>query len=397
MADKQIVRFGIVGLGNMGSNHARTFMAGGIRDAALTAVCDLRGERLGWARENVPDVRTFERASDMFASGAIDAVILAAPHYSHPPLAIEAFAHKIHVMCEKPAGVYGKQVAEMNRAAAAARKDGIVFGLMFNQRTNSLFKKMREMAQGGELGRLRRNNWLAANWYRSQLYYDSGEWRATWAGEGGGVLLNQSPHNLDLWQWICGMPKRIMAFCHEGKWHDIEVEDDVTAYAEYEDGSTGVFVASTGDPAGDNRFAITGDRGKLVFEDGGLTFCKLRVPEPEFNRTNTQPFKSPPFDRIAVETDGSDPEHAGVLQAFTDCILGRGELVARGEEGANGVMISNAMHLSSWLGRPVELPVDEDLYYDMLQKKVRAARGKTGVRKRVREAVVEDMRDSFNV
>ncbi|MDR1439199.1 MAG: Gfo/Idh/MocA family oxidoreductase, partial [Clostridiales bacterium] len=328
-----------------------------------------------------------------FASGTADAVIIAVPHYWHPPLAIEALGSKIHVMCEKPAGVYTKQVREMNAAAVAAEKDGVVFGLMFNQRTNSLFRKMREMVQNGELGALRRNNWIVTNWYRPQCYYDSGGWRATWSGEGGGVLLNQCPHNLDLWQWICGMPKRITAFCHEGKWHDVEVEDDVTAYAEYADGSTGVFVTTTGDAAGDNRFAITGDRGKLVLEDDALTFYKLETPESEFTKTNTKPFGSPAFEKIKVETDGSNPEHVGVLQAFADNILRRGELVARGVEGINSLMISNAMHLSSWLGKGVELPIDEELFHSMLQKRAQGSRAKAAGGAYV---TVDDMDDSYN-
>jgi predicted dehydrogenase len=241
---------------------------------------------------------------------------------------------------------------------------------MFQSRTDSIFQKMREIVKGGELGEIKRTNWLITTWYRSQAYYNSGGWRATWKGEGGGVLLNQCPHNLDLWQWICGMPNKVTAFCHEGKWHDIEVEDDVTAYVEYENGATGVFVTSTADAPGTNRFEIMGDKGKLVYENGKLTLFRLKQGEREFNSTNTIMFGSPPaYEKEDVVTDGKNPAHPGALSAFVDKILGRGEQFANGEEGINGLMISNAMHLSSWLGKTIPLPLDEDLFLNELRKK----------------------------
>ena len=251
-------------------------------NAELTAVCDTNPKRLEWAKKNLGEgVLLFEKAEALFESGSVDGVIIATPHYYHPPLAIEAFKSGLHVLIEKPAGVYTKQVREMNEAA---EKSGKVFGIMYNQRTSPLYQKLRDLVKSGEVGEIKRINWIITDWYRSQSYYDSGGWRATWAGEGGGVLINQCPHNLDLWQWICGMPVRIRAFCSYGKYHDIEVEDDVTAYMEYENGATGVFVTTTGDAPGTNRLEITGDRGKVVVEDGKLTFWRLRVSERQFNR-----------------------------------------------------------------------------------------------------------------
>ena len=213
--------------------------------------------------------------------------------------------------------------------------------------------------------------------YRTQSYYDSGAWRATWGGEGGGVLLNQCPHNLDLMQWICGMPSRVQAFCHNGKWHDIEVEDDVTAYMEYPNGATGVFITTTGDAPGTNRFEVTGTKGKLVCENNKLTFVKLACDLAEYTKTEPQGFKKPDSETIEVETDGFNPQHVGVLNAFAGHIL-RGEpLVAEGYEGINGLTLSNAMHLSSWLGHAVDLPLDEQLFLDELNKRRATSRLKT--------------------
>ena len=367
------VKLGIIGIGNMGSGHAWNMVSGKTPEIQLTAVADRREARRAWAQEKLPGVEVFTEGSELIASGRCDAVLIAVPHYQHPVLAQEAFAHGLHVMCEKPAGVYTKAVREMN---AAAEKSGKVFGMMFNQRTNCLYRKMHQMVQGGELGDLKRVNWIITDWYRTQIYYDSGDWRATWAGEGGGVLLNQCPHQLDLLQWICGLPKTVQAVCHEGKWHDIEVEDDVTAYLEFPNGATGVFVTTTGDAPGTNRFEVTGTRGKLVCEDDRLTFWRLKQDEREFCRSSKEGFAKPEMERIEVETDGENPQHVGVLNAFASNIL-RGEpLVANGSEGLNGLTLSNAMHLSGWTGKPVEIPFDEELFLRELNRRRENSRRK---------------------
>jgi predicted dehydrogenase len=292
------------------------------------------------------------------------------------------------VLVEKPAGVYTKQVREMNEMAA--KHPEVVFGLMFNQRTNPIYRKMRELISSGKYGQIRRTNWLITNWYRSQIYYDSGAWRATWAGEGGGVLLNQCPHQLDLWQWICGMPVKVHAHMKYGQWHDIEVEDDVTAYCEYENGATGVFITTTGDPCGSNRFEVQMDKGKLVAEDDTLTLWELDMAEPEFSKVNQKPFASPKATKIELEIEGENTQHVGVINAWGGAILRGEEMIAHGAEGINGLMLSNAMHLSSWLDQAVELPIDEDLYYEQLQKRVATSRTKT-----VQATEVEDLSDTY--
>ena len=229
------IRLGIIGIGNMGSGHACRVVDGECPDFVLAAVADLNPARREWAEKRLgEEVVFFDSAEKMLDSGLIDACIVSTPHYAHPSLAMECMKRSIHVMVEKPAGVYTKQVREMNEMAD--RHPEVVFGLMFNQRTNCVYRKMRELVQSGEYGRIRRTNWIITDWYRPQCYYDSGDWRATWAGEGGGVLLNQCPHQLDLWQWICGLPVKVDAHMKFGLWHDIEVEDDVTAYVEYENG-----------------------------------------------------------------------------------------------------------------------------------------------------------------
>ena len=369
------VRLGIIGIGGMGTNHALSIVKGNVPEMELTAVADIREIRRSWAKENLPgSVDIFEDGRELIESGTCDAVLIATPHYFHPDFVIYALEHGIHAITEKPAGVYTKKVREMNEAASKSDK---VFAIMLNQRTNCVYRKLHEMIESGELGELKRVNWIITDWYRTQAYYDAAGWKATWDGEGGGVLLNQSPHQLDLLQWLCGMPVKVRAFCHEGKWHDIEVEDDVTAYLEYANGATGVFVTSTGDAPGTNRLEITFDRGKVICEHDKLLLYKLSESEREFSRTCPDGFKKPEMTVSEVETDGKNEQHTGVLKAFADRILHGGKLVAEGTEGIRGLTLSNAMHLSSWLDRTIEIPFDEGTFLEELNKRRATSKKKT--------------------
>ncbi len=395
------VKLGIIGIGNMGSVHLQELWNNTNPDIEVTAVADINPDRIEWAKGalakakeahpeyDIPDLAYFSDASEMLKSGLIEAVLVAVPHYDHPHYAIEAFKCGLHVMCEKPAGVYTMQVKEM--IAEADKHPELKFGMMFNQRTNCLYRKMKEIIESGEIGEIKRTSWIITNWYRPQAYYDSGAWRATWSGEGGGVLLNQAPHNLDLWQWICGMPCKIDAKLHMGKWHDIEVEDDVTAYVEYPNGATGTFITTTGDAPGANRFEIVCDGGTLVCEDDKLILKKLDKFESVFTKENTVPFGNIKCTTTVVETDGLNPQHKGVRAAFAGAILRNEPLVADGREGINGLTISNAMHLSTWTGKPVELPFDEQQYKDMLMERVKTSRRKVAT-----SSVVSDLSGTYN-
>lgn len=385
------LKVGIIGIGNMGGGHAtaRLCKEGVCPDMELVAVADTNPERLEWAKETLPEsVARFATAEELLDSGLVEACIIATPHYFHPDYAIECIKRGIHVMVEKPAGVYLKQVREMNEIAQ--QHPEVVFGVMFNQRTNHVYRKMRELVQSGKYGEIRRTNWLITNWFRTQFYYDSGSWRATWAGEGGGVLMNQCPHQLDLWQWICGMPVKVQAQVKNGNWHDIEVDDDVTAYVEYANGATGVFITSTGDACGTNRFEIQMDKAKLIVENDKLTVYELKDSATEVIKTSNEAFVAIETNVFEPETDGLNPQHNGVLNAWAAAIL-RGEpLVADGKEGINGVTIANAIHLSAWLGKEIELPFDEDLHYEELKKRIATSKTKDNVK-----AVFSDTSKSY--
>ena len=385
------VRLGIIGIGNQGSHYARCLTSGDWPDTGLvlTAIADINPARLSWAEQTLPEgVARFDDALAMLDSGLIEACVVSVPHYDHPKYVMACMERGIHVMCEKPAGVYTEQVRAMN--ACADQRPEVVFGVMFNQRTNCVYRKMRELVRSGRYGRVRRANWLITDWYRSQYYYDSGDWRATWAGEGGGVLLNQCPHQLDLFQWILGMPEKVRAFMRFGAFHDIEVEDDVTALMTWPDGHTGVFITSTGDPHGSNRFEVQMDGAQLLVEHDRLTVYELERLEQDWARTNTAPFGSVPGRIFEPETDGENPQHRGVLTKWAAAIRQGTPLVAAGQEGINGLTLSNAMHLSAFTGETVTLPLDERRYHDELMKRVATSRRKTGG-----VAVVADTSNTF--
>ena len=370
------VRFGIIGIGKMGSQHCMRFTHGLIKNGVLTAVCDIAPERKKWAEEKLTPkgVEFFDDYKALIDSGKVDAVLIATPHYYHPVMAIYALEKGLHTLIEKPAGVYTKAVREMNEVAAA--KPELTFGIMYNQRTNKLYRFAKELVETGRLGSMKRINWIITNWYRPQAYYDQGGWRGTWAGEGGGVLINQCPHQLDLFQWLGGMPSSVRAHTEVGKNRNINVENDVTAFMEYENGATGVFITSTGDAHGTNRFEIQLDRAKIVAEEDNLSVLEYEMTEQEFSKTNKIPFGNVPAKNVEIVTDGKNEQHIGVVNAWGKAILNGEPLIADGSEGINGLTLSNAMHLSSWLNKEIDIPFDEELYYNELMKRVATSRRK---------------------
>ena len=353
----------VIGVGNMGSTYARLIQDGCIPGLELAALTRLRSPYKEMMQPSLDaGVPVYESAEALFEAVeagtlALDAVVIATPHYSHEEIAVRAFANGLHVLSDKPSGVYSRQGRLMEEAAVRAGK---AFAMVFHQRTFPVYRALKEIVSSGRYGGLKRVNWIVTDWYRPNKYYSSSSWHATWAKDGGGVLLNQCPHNLDLLQWICGMPARVQAFCIEGHFHDIEVEDDVTMYMEWPNGATGTFISCTGEAPGVNRLEISLDEALVVCENGkirigGLTE-EMGMSEAEYRRTSTDYFRKLHGTWTEIEPEKAAEPYEAVLRAFADECHGRGKSVADGAEGRKSLLISNAAYLSSWERRMVEIP-----------------------------------------
>ncbi|WP_407271864.1 Gfo/Idh/MocA family protein [Radiobacillus sp. PE A8.2] len=377
------VRLGIIGFGVQGGNYADFIANGKVKGMEIGAICDIEEEKQEAAKQQYPNVPFFNNYTDMLESGNVDAIVTCVPHYLHPEMGIGSIKRDIHALIEKPAGVYTKQVKELNDFAAT--KPDVLFGIMFNQRTNKLYQKVKEIVDSGDIGNIRRTNWIITSWWRPQGYYEQSAWRATWEGEGGGVLVNQAPHQIDLLQWICGMPKKVYSNVKYGYQRNIPVEDEVTVLLDYGNGATGVFITCTHDVIGTDRFEILGDNGKIVVEDSKkVTIKRLHKPEAEMSATMsmqevneivTGKGTEGIYNEEVLEFESAwGEQHINVLQNFANSLIHGEAILAPGSDGINGVSLANAIHLSSWLGKEVELPIDEEVYYQELMKKVEEER-----------------------
>ena len=383
------VKLGVVGIGGMGSGHLRyikgsALSAGGsmvaghniaaadMPQAELTAVCDIVKERADWAA-NTFGCTAYYNHNDMLAKADLDACLIATPHFEHVGITIDSFFDKgIHVLCEKPLTVHVNGAKKMidSYEKAKAKKADLVFGIMFNERTWPHYKKIKELISSGELGRLTRVTWINTEWFRSQVYYDSGGWRATWKGEGGGILTNQCPHNMDMYNWLFGLPEKVNGFAHIGKYHDIEVEDEVTAYMEHSNGMIGHFIATTAECPGTNRLEIVGENGTLVYEKKKLVFYRNRSSMLDYIKGTKEKMTPVENWETHIPINYNQPQnHKLVTEKFLNSIItGEEDLIAHGTEGLNQVMLANAIMLSSFTERPVYLPMDGDAYEKKLNE-----------------------------
>lgn len=354
------LRVGIVGVGNIGTAHANAIYAGKEPLMTLAFLCDISQSRLDGLRTEFPGITLFSSYEEAIDKGECDAVIVATPHYFHPVISEYAIKRKIHVLCEKPLGVYTKGLMPL---CTLARENNVEFAIMLNQRANKLFNKARALINDGIIGKIRRGVWIITNWYRTQEYYSSATWRGSWRGEGGGVLINQAPHNLDIFQWLLGMPDKINAKVYEGHSHKIEVEDEAYIHFEYENGANGIFIASTGDKYGENRLEIVGENGKIVLEKGVLT-CEYEGSDGKI--------------QTVTENDEEYEGHLAIISNFARAILMGEKLISPAIDGINQLTLTNGAYLSSWKGETVRLPLDEDEYLKYLSERVDKSATGTG-------------------
>ncbi|HMJ90843.1 MAG TPA: Gfo/Idh/MocA family oxidoreductase [Candidatus Acidoferrum sp.] len=382
------VRLGIIGLGNIGKHHAGYLLDGKISRCELAAVCSVVPTELELYRGKVP--KLFNDAEEMIRSGTCDAIIIATPHFQHTTLGIAGLEAGLHIMVEKPISAHK---ADAERLIACAKKHPKqLFAGMFQMRVEPRYTKIQKLIQSGELGAIVRINWIITDWFRTEAYYASGGWRATWKGEGGGVLLNQCLHQLDMLQWLVGMPSRVRGFCQLGRFHNIEVEDNVTAYLEWANGATGAFITSTGESPGTNRFEIVGTRGKLVLENNKLSFTRNDADMIEFSKAAKSGFAKPEVWNVEIPFDNAPKAHATLVQNFVDAILDSTLLIAPGEQGMGSVELANVLLYSSLLDMPVRLPMDACAFEVKLQELIANSKHE----KKVVSIANEDISKSFN-
>ena len=372
---EQKVKVGLVGLGNIGKTHISHLST--MKQVELVGVCDIDVDKADdYAKaHNTTAYYTYE---DLFERSGLEAVIVAVPHYHHTPISIAAFERGLHVLCEKPLGVHLNDAYKTVAAYRQAKEHNpqLKFGIMFQERTIPYYKKLKDLMESGELGRLMRVTWINTAWFRSQTYYDSGGWRATWAGEGGGILTNQCPHNLDMYQWLFGLPQKISGHAHIGKYHNIEVEDEVTAYFEHDNGMIGHFIVSTAETPGTNRLEIIGENGKLVYENSEIVFYRNRVSMLKFLKETKEAFTNVESWYTEIPVNTKEPfGHKVVAEKFMDAILNQSDdLVAHGEEGVNGLVLANGIMLSAFTNQMINVPFDTTLYEEKLNERIRTSK-----------------------
>ncbi len=377
------VKLGIIVYGAEGGMYAGFFKNNDERlndNIELAAICDNDPAKKAKVAEDFPGLPFFDNYLDLLESGVVNAIVTTVPHYDHCVMGIAALERGIHLLGEKPAGVYTKDVERL--IETSKKYPETTFAIFFNQRTNPLYRKVKQLMDEKAIGDLQRATWIITTWWRPQGYYNQSAWRATWGGEGGGVLVNQAPHQLDLLQWICGKPEKVYAKLQYGAGRNIVVENEVNALLDFGNGATGSFITCTNDIVGTDRFEIFGTKGKIIVEDSKKLIVKqLTAPEAELSENMDMQDVMRLFmgqinmeDYVKVtEEEFVTPQglqHISVLNNFADHIVNGEPLLANGEEGINGVTLANAMHLSSWLDKEVDYNVDGDLYLAELNKRI---------------------------
>jgi predicted dehydrogenase len=391
MSKNKAVRIAVIGTGAMGSHHLKDINT--LTTMELAAVCDIDQSKAD-KHAQLYEVPAFSEHKEMLERIDIDALLIATPHYDHPQIAVDAFEKGFHVLIEKPIAVHVQAAEELILAyeKALEKLPNLVFAVMFQQRTYGFWKTIKSLIDEGELGQLVRITWISTDWFRTQSYYDNGGWRATWEGEGGGLLLNQCPHNLDLYQWFVGMPNRVTGFAKIGKYHHIEVEDEVTAFMEHKNGMIGHLILSTGESPGTNRLEIVGEKGKLVFENDLITFFRNKGSMLDKIKTSPKGFEHVENEKIDISFQHhGQPGHKFIIANFARAILNGEELVAPALEGVNSLTLANAILHSSFIGRPIDLPMDAKAYTKKLQEMI----DNSTFKKVVVERAITDLENSF--
>lgn len=375
------IRTAIIGVGVMGKKYAEMITAGRVRNMYLSAVVARRDSIQEWAEgltnTNGVKPKVYTSANDLFNNpDEYDAVLIVTPHRTHPDFARRAFQQGKHVICDKPAGITIGQAVQMAKDAKAADR---IYGMIFHQRRYPKYNKIKEMLEAKELGDLSRIMLVNSRYFRTASYHRSGSWRSSWCGEGGGALINQGAHILDIWQWLFGMPNEIYADIPFGKYNSFMVDDEATIHMRYKDDMTAVFMLTTGEAIWEERLEIIGSKGKILLENDTLHIWRYSSDSNEYIKTQqvTSRENMECLEEI-IQFEKAEEPYVQMLENFADAVISNDAsiLTASGESAVNQMMLTNAAYYSAWKGCRVQLPLNAEDYEKALEEQCALERNK---------------------
>lgn len=364
------IRMAVIGIGIMGKKYAKMIREGMISGMRLGAVCCRSQENIQWAKAQLgEEIPVFENTKQLFESSDLfDACLIVTPHKLHPEMIMQALDAGKHVFCDKPIGISMKQCQGIREKLD---QSGLVFAMMFHQRMYPKYERIHTLLENGTLGQIRRIMVENSRYYRTWYYHKSGSWRSSWKGEGGGALLNQGQHLLDIWQWLFGMPDSLYAMIPYGKYNDFSVDDEATILMKYPDKKTAVLILTTGEGTWTERMEIAGSKGTLILEDNHLTLHLYDQDLDDYKKTAACSSREEFKEKVLEEVFPEDQEpYEEMLTDFAQAVLKKRPVRVNGLEGLNSLELTNAAYLSAWTGETVALPLDAERYERELEKRI---------------------------
>ena len=371
------MKLGIAGIGVIGESYLKLFKEGRIKEGEVAAVASRNTQRVEKILEklNLQEVRVYGSLKEMLEKESLSGVIITTPHKLHVSMMKEALQMGVSVLTDKPLSSTRKEAEEM--AVFAKDYPDLVKGVLFNKRANPIHKEIKKIIESGELGILRRALYEVTDYYRSHRYYEESGWRGTYEEEGGGVLMNQAVHQMDLLTWFTDLPKEVMAFLKEGSHRPMTTENDAYLHLFYEGGGVGHFITSTHESPGVHRLELSFDQGQILMEnEKTLKITKLQEPEEDFSRKTETLFAHVPGTLEVKEFEPLEDkeEHVRTIENFIRAIEGKEKIQSSLEEAVKSITLVNAAYLSHFTGKKGAMDFSLEEYDRELHRKIQEER-----------------------
>jgi len=359
MSDIDSLRYVVIGVAAsiQRNAHRRAQIAEKIN---VVAGCDINVEA-GQQQTTEIGCAFYEDYRQMLAEVKPDVAVIVTPHPLHPSMTIDCLRAGCHVLVEKPMAI---DVASADEMIEEAKKSGRILAINFQQRFRPVIEKARAIIAAGEIGPLVRTLSVEP-WFRTAFYYRTAVWRAKWTSEGGGVLLNQAPHTLDLLCHLAGMPRKVWGWTRT-LYHAIEVEDTAQAMLEYPNGAPGYLTVSTTEVGVEQRVQIVGEKGAIELVGDKMTVYRIHPSTREFMTGSTEMFAKPETVAEMLDLPDTSGAHVAVYRDLKAAIQEGRPPRADGREAIMSLELANAITLSSYSGQPVTLPLDRKAYGELL-------------------------------